>query len=39
VVPVEFLTDAQAGAYGRFVGALSRRELDGFFFLDDADLI
>lgn len=38
MVPVEFLTDAQAGAYGRFVGPPSRRELDGFFFLDDADL-
>jgi hypothetical protein len=38
VVPVEFLTDVQAEAYGRFVGPPSRRELDGFFFLDDADL-
>jgi Domain of unknown function (DUF4158) len=38
LVPVEFLTDVQAEAYGRFVGPPSRRELDGFFFLDDADL-
>src|SRR5450755_1073831 len=38
LVPVEFLTDVEAEAYGRFVGPPSRRELDGFFFLDDADL-
>jgi hypothetical protein len=38
LVPVEFLTDVQAEAYGRFVSPPSRRELDGFFFLDDADL-
>jgi len=36
-VPVEFLSDAQAGAYGRFVGLPSRMELERCFFLDDAD--
>jgi len=37
-VPVEFLTDVQAGAYGRFAGPLSRVELERVFFLDDGDL-
>jgi hypothetical protein len=37
-VPVEFLTDAQAAAFGRFTGAPSQAELERFFFLDDADL-
>ena len=37
-MPVEFLTDVQAEAYGRFVGLPSRMELERFFFLDDADL-
>ncbi len=36
-VPVDFLTDAEAGAYGRFAGPPSRAELQRFFFLDDAD--
>jgi hypothetical protein len=36
-VPVEFLSDAEAAAFGRFDGAVSRDELDRVFFLDDAD--
>jgi hypothetical protein len=34
-VPVEFLSDEQAAAYGRFDGEWSRSELERFFFLDD----
>lgn len=36
-VPVEFLTDEQAAAYGRFVEEPTRPELERFFFLDDVD--
>jgi Domain of unknown function (DUF4158) len=36
-VPVEFLSEAEAAAYGRFDGSPSREELDRVFFLDDAD--
>lgn len=36
-MPVEFLTDEQAAAYGRFVNAPSRAELEQYFFLDDLD--
>ena len=36
-VPVEFLSDVEAAAYGRFAGSPSREELDRVFFLDDAD--
>jgi hypothetical protein len=36
-VPVEFLSDEQAAAYGQFDGDPSRAELERFFFLDDAD--
>jgi len=36
-VPVEFLTDDQAEAYGRFVEEPTRPELERFFFLDDED--
>jgi hypothetical protein len=37
-VPVEFLSDDQADAYERFVGDLSRPELEGFFLLDGTAL-
>ena len=36
-MPVEFLTDAEAAAYGRFLGSPSRAELEWAFFLDDLD--
>ena len=35
-MPVEFLSDAEAAAYCRFDGDLSREDLDRVFFLDDA---
>ena len=38
MVPVDFLSDAQVGAYGRFVGSVSELDLERFFFLDDDDL-
>src|SRR5690349_4144555 len=37
-VPVEFLSDDQVAAYERFVGDLSRSELEGFFLLDTTAL-
>ena len=36
-VPVEFLTDDEAAAYGRYAGVPSQEELDRMFFIDDAD--
>ena len=36
-MPVEFLSDEQAAAYGWLPESLSRAELERFFFLDDAD--
>ncbi len=36
-MPVEFLSDEQAAAYGRFNGVPGRAELERCFFLDDAD--
>jgi Domain of unknown function (DUF4158) len=33
----EFLSDAEAAAFGRFDGAPSRDDLDRFFLLDDVD--
>lgn len=37
-MPVEFLSDDQVAAYERFVGELSRSELEGFFLLDGTAL-
>jgi len=37
-VPVEFLSDGEAAAYGRFAAAPSRAELERWGLLDDADL-
>ena len=36
-MPVEFLTDDEAAAYGRYAGLLSQAELEKIFFLDDED--
>ncbi|TDD40919.1 DUF4158 domain-containing protein [Saccharopolyspora elongata] len=36
-MPVEFLSDERATAYGRLPESLSRPELERFFFLDDVD--
>jgi Domain of unknown function (DUF4158) len=36
-VPVEFLSDEEAAAYGRFIAPPSREELERSCFLDDAD--
>ena len=38
-MPVEFLSDEEAAAYGRFIGPPSREELERSFFLDDADRV
>lgn len=36
-MPVEFLSDQVAAAYGAFTGPPTRAGLERFFFLDDAD--
>ena len=36
-MPVEFLTDDEAAAYGRYAGVPSQAELEKIFFLDDED--
>jgi len=36
-MPVEFLSDEQAAAYGSFTGEPSPAEVERFFYLDDAD--
>ncbi|MBC6470438.1 DUF4158 domain-containing protein [Actinomadura alba] len=36
-MPVDFLTDDEAAAYGRFAGAPSLADLERVFFLDDED--
>lgn len=36
---VEFLSDGEAAAYGRFSGAPSQAELERFFYLDDGDRV
>ena len=36
-MPVEFLTDDEAVAYGRYAGAPLRADLDRVFFLDEED--
>ena len=37
-MPVDFLTDDEAAAYGRYTGPPSQADLDRVFFLDDDDL-
>ena len=37
-MPVEFLTDDEAAAYGRYAGPPSQADLDRVFFLDGDDL-
>ena len=37
-MPVEFLTDDEAAAYGRYAGPPSQADLDRVFFVDDDDL-
>ncbi len=36
-MPVEFLSDDQVVAYGRFTGAMAAGEVERFFYLDDSD--
>jgi TnpA family transposase len=36
-MPVEFLSDDEAAAYGRYAGDMSQADLERVFFLDDDD--
>jgi len=36
-MPVEFLSDEQVAAYGRFSDELPAGDVERFFYLDDAD--
>ena len=36
-MPVEFLTDDEAAAYGRYAGPPSQADMERVFFLDDED--
>jgi hypothetical protein len=36
-VPVEFLSDQEAAAFGRYGDSVSQAGLEQFFYLDDAD--
>jgi hypothetical protein len=36
-MPVEFLSDLEVAAYGRFGKSVPQPDLERFFFLDDAD--
>jgi len=36
-VPVEFLSDQEAAAFGRYGGSVPQADLERFFFLDDGD--
>jgi hypothetical protein len=36
-VPVEFLSDQEAAAFGRYGGSVPRADLERFFYLDDTD--
>jgi hypothetical protein len=36
-VPVEFLSDQEAAAFGRYGDSVSQADLEQFFYLDDAD--
>jgi hypothetical protein len=36
-VPVEFLSDQEAAAFGRYGGSVPLADLERFFYLDDAD--
>ncbi|MFV2197854.1 Tn3 family transposase [Nocardiopsis sp. LOL_012] len=38
-MPVEFLTDEEAAAYGRYTGPPERADLERVFFLDDEDRV
>ena len=38
-MPVEFLTDDEAAAYGQYAGAPSQADLERVFFLDDDDRV